>query len=513
MMARKLSILEWSATRLVLAASVLFAAEQAAAEGELQVTTPTNVLQNPFVASQPKPRVVVEEPQTTPHGPVAYQNPFANMSKAPPIDSSLRPGPVSRWQHPVIPHEEPSVIKSAVLAPPAKPKHPSWDQLPPAENLRQRATKQAVSTDPTFFENLSGSEKIIRFNPTPLTQPSSIASAAEDTPDSELNPAPSNPAAFVPPVIATPAEGPSEEPGRISSAFNLGAIDKPASQEDVSPTIVSDCADTPESWLAQAQDAATSAESTDELSAVIVLCDRSIHGSPSAKSLASLRKLSAWAYNRRGEMMADAQHSEEAIHDFQVAISMDANCSLAIHNRAVTLAQHNQFGAALRDFNRVIELNPGLAVAYRNRAELLAALGRMEDAVADYSQAIESLPEDAVLLRARAHAYQRLGDFTHAAADLTRAIQLAPNDPDAFTQRGNLAAEQGKFELAQEDFRRAIANDATWADAYRSLAWLQATCPDARLRNAGQGHDITGHLHLDPAYRKLEDNSDPTRAA
>ena len=96
------------------------------------------------------------------------------------------------------------------------------------------------------------------------------------------------------------------------------------------------------------------------------------------------------------------------------------------------------------------------------------------------------MPDDATLLRARAHAYQRLGDFTHAAADIDRAIEFAPHDPDALTQRGNLAAEQGKFEQAQEDFRQAIAIDPNWAEAYRSLAWLQATCPDRQFRNPQQ---------------------------
>jgi serine/threonine-protein kinase len=180
---------------------------------------------------------------------------------------------------------------------------------------------------------------------------------------------------------------------------------------------------------------------------------------------------------------------------------------LAIHNRAVTLAQRNQFAAALRDFNRVIELNPGLAVAYRNRAELLAALGRMEEAIADYSQAITALPEDATLCRARAHAYQRVGDFSRASSDITRAIQLSPRDPDALTQRGNLAAEQGKFDAAKEDFRRAIAIDANFADAYRSLGWLHATCPDFHFRDPKQAlaaADEAARLSSDEDYLILD---------
>ena len=44
-----------------------------------------------------------------------------------------------------------------------------------------------------------------------------------------------------------------------------------------------------ENWLAQAEQAATGAESTEELSAVIELCDRGLHCTPSAEQLSSLR--------------------------------------------------------------------------------------------------------------------------------------------------------------------------------------------------------------------------------
>ena len=259
-------------------------------------------------------------------------------------------------------------------------------------------------------------------------------------------------------------------------------------KKTISPTIVSDCADTPESWLVQAQDAATSAVSADDLSAVIELCDRGIHWQPFGKGAAVAAETFGMGSQppRRNDGGRPAS-PKKRFKEFQVAISMDPNCSLAIHNRAVTLAQRNQFGAALRDFNRVIELNPGLAVAYRNRAELLAALGRMEEAVADYSQAIESLPEDAALLRARAHAYQRLGDFPQAAADLTQAIQLSPSDPDAFTQRGNLAAEQGKFELAYEDFRRAIANDRELGRCVSQPGMVAGYLPRCAASQCGAG--------------------------
>jgi tetratricopeptide (TPR) repeat protein len=473
-MARKPSQLVWTAAPLA-AAIVLSITALVFAQDEIKVTAPKSDFENPFLATGTKPAIVAEEPQSARRDPTTYQNPFANMSKAPPIDPTLRPGPVSRWQHPVVPRSAAAVTKSSVLSPAPRRTNELWDQLPPELRAPQR------EADPTA--PLNAHDPLIRAAAPQVAQPVSVVSG-------EANELP-RPNSFAEPAGAAsiespPGNSPLKSPGRIASAFDLASNAPATTAETISPDLIANCADTPQGWLTQAQQAASSANSADELSTVIDLCDRGIRGNPPTAVLSSLRTLSAWAHNRRGESLADAQHTDDALKDFQVAIAMDANCSLALHNRGVTLAQRNQYAAALRDFNRVIELNPGLAVAYRNRAELLAVLGRSEEAIADYNRALASMPEDAALFRARAHAHQRLGNFSSATTDLARAIELAPRDPDSFTQRGNLAAEQGKFEQARDDFRHAIEIDPNWADACRSLAWLQATCPDRRFRDSEQ---------------------------
>ena len=431
MMARKLSIIAPRLVACSCAAMLTLADGFVWAQVDVQVTKPNNVVENPYVASQPKPRTVTEEPQAAPHGPITYQNPFANMSKSPPIDNSLRPGPISRWQHPAIPVSEPSAIKAAVLTVPSLPPSTTSSDVGgwnPVGDISQQRVTTAAFRDPAGLEHLGDPDPIIRSIPTSLAQPDSIASASSVASAAPLD--------FRPPLLSadtathTPTNLNAESiaaalsipPARkIDAAFSgdeHAHFGTPTSYTEQPTSTVSDPETTSASWLNQAQNAATTAETPEELTTVISLCDRGIQTTPPTEVLSSLRRLSAWAHNRRGEMLADAQRSDDAIQDFQAAISLDPNCSLAIHNRGVTFAQRNQFGAALRDFNRVIELNPGLAVAYRNRAELLAALGRMEEAIADYNQAVSSLPEDASLLCARAHAYQRIGDFSHATADM-----------------------------------------------------------------------------------------------
>ncbi len=495
MMARKLSVIAQFIAFIAIAVSTLFNLSVLRAEGELEVSKPSGVVGNPFATSELKPRIVAEEPQDSPHSPTTYQNPFANASKAPPIDPSLRNGPVSRWQFPAIPPNRASAVRAAVLNEPSLPvlksipvTHTAWDQLPPSENLRSCAAAGAAN-----LSYLTDPDPIIRTTPPPIAQPDSIVSNAVDSSAARYQP-PAPPTGSAISFALNPPAANDPIPTVPSSAETKLGADIPCNEkqsaaqdsDDDLSSIIHDTDESAEDWLGHAQDASASAETAEELTTVIEMCDRGIHGTPSAEVLSSLRRLSAWAHNRRGECLADAQHSEEAIQDFQAAISMDPSCSLAIHNRGVSFAQRNQFAAALRDFNRVIELNPGLAIAYRNRAELLSALGRMEEAVTDYDQAIASLPEDASLLRARAHAQQRLGNFTRATADINRAIQILPHDPELLTQRGSLAAEQGKFDRAQDDFRQAIKIAPNFGDAYRSLAWLQATCPDPKFRDPKQ---------------------------
>ena len=309
----------------------------------------------------------------------------------------------------MIPHAEPSAIKAAVLSQPLRNTEPAriaWTNCHAAESLAARTAQ--CPTDPTLFDRLTGQEPIIRATPVPLASPIGEPDLNQTiTSDSAGRRSRSTQCHRADRATASNRSGRLQtlEPDHIGLCDQSIRFD-PAIRLLIMtanlPTIVSDCEDTPEGWLAHAQDAATNAESTEELvRRHRVVRPRTARHALGRSCCRRSAHLSAWAHNRRGEMLADAQHSDDAIQDFQVAISMDPNCSLAIHNRAVTLAQRNQFAAALRDFNRVIELNPGLAVAYRNRAELLAALGRMDDAVADYDQAIATLADDAALHRAR----------------------------------------------------------------------------------------------------------------
>jgi tetratricopeptide (TPR) repeat protein len=443
--------------------------------------------------------IVPEEPEPSRSGPTTYQNPFARMSAAPPMEIPIRRGPVSRWRRPSMPSGDSSPVRTAILSTDSldKAAHRPWDELPSIDDLRDPRQGFGPTAEPDADSpaaaHFGHPPEPVRSTPQRITQPSWLAPGR----NSGIRPLPpiegvKDP--FEPPIGASHERSDATVGPMIHSPSRPIAGDAATTEQeaqttytadDVEPLVISDLGETSKDWLGQAQRLAQRAESIEDLSSIANLCQRGLAEGPPAELAGPLRRLAAWAHNRRGELLIDEGRQQEAIRDFRDAISLDPNCSLAIHNRAVTLAQHNETAAALRDFNRVIELNPGLAIAYRNRAELLAMLGRIDEALRDYTRAIEGQPDNAELYRARGSAWHRAGDFEQALADLNRAIELAP-DADGFTQRGNVAAERGEFDRAIDDFRRALAIDPKWAEAYRSLAWLHATCVDPQYRDPDQ---------------------------
>src|SRR4051812_6437974 len=190
MMARKLSVIAEYASFVVIVALASFHSSVLRADGDVEVSKPSGVTGNPFVSTELNPRIVAEEPQDSTRSATTYQNPFANASKAPPIDKSLRSGPVSRWQFPVMTASQPSAVRAAVLnqpsLPPLKPfvvSHAAWDQLPPSENLRIHAV-----TGTPALSYLTDPDPIIHTTPGPIAQPDSIVSNSADSSASSYQP-------------------------------------------------------------------------------------------------------------------------------------------------------------------------------------------------------------------------------------------------------------------------------------------------------------------------------------
>ncbi|MEQ8209213.1 MAG: tetratricopeptide repeat protein [Lacipirellulaceae bacterium] len=228
------------------------------------------------------------------------------------------------------------------------------------------------------------------------------------------------------------------------------------------------------------QQAKTQAEYTE----VAKLAAVALRNGAAGESAVFGRELVGWALNRRGELRSDEGQPDLASADFAAAIQSDPKCWRAIHNRGVSSAQAGDFASAFDDFAQVIRLNPQFAKAHSNRATLYVQAGKLDLAAADYESALKI---DSSLTAA----HVGLGRLHHARGNLTKALQhfdqaLIGEDAAAevFCSRADLNSDLGRYDAALTDYAKAVELNPEFAHAYRNGAWLLATCPDERFRDA-----------------------------
>jgi tetratricopeptide (TPR) repeat protein len=241
-----------------------------------------------------------------------------------------------------------------------------------------------------------------------------------------------------------------------------------------------------------------SAQTVEDFTGIVEQCEQALQKelSPALNKYAA--QLQAWALNRRGESYVElaaqvlaAGKKEEAakldgsaLADFEAAIKVDPQRWKALHNRGVTLALAHNYEAAVADFTRVVELKPDYPNAWFNRAEIRFEQADYAGAVEDYSKTLELQPRDLGALLGRGNAYLRQQQLEAAIASYSQAIEVSPSNAEAFANRGDAHQAARHWELAAQDYRQAIDLNPKSGRGYTSAAWLMATCPEERFRDA-----------------------------
>jgi tetratricopeptide (TPR) repeat protein len=129
-------------------------------------------------------------------------------------------------------------------------------------------------------------------------------------------------------------------------------------------------------------------------------------------------------------------------HAAKVGIDLVQTCSKAIAeshatkgeqasaflNRGVLRLARGEHEQAIADFDMALKIQPNLSVAYNDRGIAQSALRRFAKAEADFTQALALSPShpEQVLFN-RAMAYEDLGDLKRAYLDYRKAAELAPS--------------------------------------------------------------------------------------
>jgi tetratricopeptide (TPR) repeat protein len=149
----------------------------------------------------------------------------------------------------------------------------------------------------------------------------------------------------------------------------------------------------------------------------------------------------AQGHTTQGEALARSGKTDEALAEFDQAITLDPHNAEALYNRGLLYQGEKQHQLAVDDFTAANGLTPQRAEPLLGRAISYLALDRAKEAAADLDEAAQADPQNPQIWTTRGQAYERLGDKTKAAGSYSRAINIRPKDEAA---RSGFARVGGK---------------------------------------------------------------------
>ncbi len=232
----------------------------------------------------------------------------------------------------------------------------------------------------------------------------------------------------------------------------------------------------------------------------------------------AVRPTSSAAYHNLGNALFDQKKLTEAIDAYRKAIEIDPKHSFAHHNLGGALRDQKKLPEAIAAYRKTIEIDPKHPLVYNNLGNCLRDQMKLPEAIAAFHKAIEidprytnayvslglalcelkKLPEAVAAFRKAieidpkfAHAYNGLGyalrkekKLAEAIAAYRKALELDPSSFWAHDGLGNALQDEGDVAGAIACFRKTVELDPNSPWMHNRLAWMLATCPDAKLRDA-----------------------------
>ena len=154
---------------------------------------------------------------------------------------------------------------------------------------------------------------------------------------------------------------------------------------------------------------------------------------------------------------------------------------LALEAEGNRLLAARQLEAAKLQFKHVKQIEPADSRPHESLAGVYAAQGSWAKAIAEYRQDLRVAPDRRRALVALAAAYLAGGDDTRAAQTISEAVGHRQNAVDHETVAELLEGHK-LYAQAIQEYEVALRLRPDWPFALNNLAWLYATCDDARFR-------------------------------
>ena len=172
-------------------------------------------------------------------------------------------------------------------------------------------------------------------------------------------------------------------------------------------------------------------------------------------------------WNNRGFFLGTKGKYDQALDDFNKAISINPRYIKALTNRGALYMAQQKYSKAFVDMNKAIEIAPyNLAVTYLNRGMLYMIQKNFEKSIMDLQIAIELDPlyAKAYYSLGNTYSFQKLNE--KAIMNYSKAININKRYAQAYNNRGVVYLNIKNYKNSVLDFTHAIKLQSNYADAY-----------------------------------------------
>jgi tetratricopeptide (TPR) repeat protein len=149
-----------------------------------------------------------------------------------------------------------------------------------------------------------------------------------------------------------------------------------------------------------------------------------------------------------------------------------------------------EYDKSIKDFDEAIRLDPKLALAYVSRGNAWQMKQDFDKAIKDYDEAIRLDPKFALTYVGRGMSWYYKKDYDKAIKDFGQAIGLDSKDVYAYYRRAIACQHKGDYDKAIQDYDQVIRLDGNYSGGLNDLAWLLATCPEAKFRDGKRAIEL-----------------------
>ncbi|CAN5442874.1 hypothetical protein BH10BAC4_BH10BAC4_22760 [soil metagenome] len=172
----------------------------------------------------------------------------------------------------------------------------------------------------------------------------------------------------------------------------------------------------------------------------------------------------------RGSARLDKNDKAGAKADFENALKLEPDNSLAIHNLATLKAAAGEKESSELLLSEAIERNKNLPYPRADRAFQRMQKNDLAGALEDYNEVVKLEPRDYENYLNRGLVKEKMKDLQGALVDFSKAIELNDKDERSWLSRGNIMSKLARWKDAIEDYSVAIAHNPNYGLAFYNRA-------------------------------------------